>query len=84
LCEKLNEYFKRLIADQTCQAKHGTKITTIFDKAQEASYAVAEVMAKKIKSHTIFELVILPACCKIENIVFGEEYGRDFENPYVR
>jgi hypothetical protein len=30
-----------------------------------------------IKSHTIAESVILPACCKIANIMFGEEYEKE-------
>jgi hypothetical protein len=53
------------------------------DKAQEASYAVAEVVAKKIRSLTIAESVISPACCKIVNIMFGEEHEQ-IENPCVR
>jgi hypothetical protein len=52
LCEKPTEHFKRLIANQIRQAKHRTKITTISDKAQEASCAVAEIVAKKMKSQT--------------------------------
>ena len=77
LCEKPIEYFKRLIADQTRQSQQLTKITTISDKAQEASYAVADIVAKKMKSHTIAESVILPACCKIVNIMFGEKYEQE-------
>jgi hypothetical protein len=46
-CEKPVEYFERLIAYQTHQAKQWTKITTISDKAQEASHAIAEIMAKR-------------------------------------
>jgi hypothetical protein len=76
LSEKPNEPFKRLTADQTRQAKQTTKIT-ISDKAQEASYAVAEIVAKKMKSHTIAQSVILPACCKIVNIMFRDEYKKD-------
>ena len=45
----------------------------LSDKAQEASYAVAEVRASKIKSHTIAETVILPACEQIVRIMFGED-----------
>jgi hypothetical protein len=30
-----------------------------------------------MKSHTIAESVILPACCKIVNIIIGEEYERE-------
>lgn len=57
LCEKPIEYFKWLIADQICQAEQWTKITTIFHKAQEASYAIGKIIAKKMnKSHTNAEL----------------------------
>jgi hypothetical protein len=50
LCEKLNYNFKRLAAGQTHQAKQGTKISTISDKAQEESYDVAEIVTKRMKS----------------------------------
>jgi hypothetical protein len=53
------KYFKTLIGVKTRQAKQWTKMTTISDKAQEASYAVAEILAKKIKSHTIAQSIIL-------------------------
>ena len=42
-------------------------------KAQEASYAVSEIVASKIKSHVIAESVILPACQRIVRIMFEEE-----------
>jgi hypothetical protein len=35
------------------------------------------MVAKKIKSHTTAESVILPACCKIVNIIFGEECEKE-------
>jgi hypothetical protein len=47
LCKKPTEYFKRFIDVHICQAKEQTKITTITDKAQEASYGSAKIMAKK-------------------------------------
>jgi hypothetical protein len=72
LCEKLTEYFKRLIADQTQQAKQWTNITTNSDKAQEARNATAKTVAKRMKSHMIVESVILPAYCIIVNIMFGK------------
>jgi hypothetical protein len=76
-CEKPTEYLKRLIADQTRQAERRIIITTVSDRVQEARYAIAEIVAKKIKSHRIVESVILPACCKIVNITFGEEYEKE-------
>lgn len=42
VCEKPFEYFKRKISKQTHQSEY-TKITTRFDKAQEAGYASAEI-----------------------------------------
>ena len=42
-------------------------------KAQEAKYAVSEIIASKMKSHVIAESVILPACQQIVRIMFGEE-----------
>jgi hypothetical protein len=46
LCEKPIEYFKRLTTDQTRQATQWSKITTIFDKVQEAMYDVAKIVEK--------------------------------------
>jgi hypothetical protein len=49
-----------------------------FRQAQEASYAIAKIMAKKkIKSHIIAESVIYLPCCKIINIMFGKEYEKE-------
>ena len=50
-----------------------TKKFKLSDKAQEASYAVSEIVASKTKSHTIAESVILPVCQQIVRIMFGEE-----------
>ncbi|KII61028.1 hypothetical protein RF11_01745 [Thelohanellus kitauei] len=42
------------------------------DKAQEASYAVSEIIGKNVNSHIIFEKVILSAWWEMMRIVFGE------------
>jgi hypothetical protein len=79
LYKKSIEYFKRLTADQTRQTKQRNKITIISEESQEASYTVVQIVKKKkkIKSHTIAESIILPACCKIVKIMFGEEYKEE-------
>jgi ribosomal protein L14E/L6E/L27E len=49
LSEKTVGCFGRLIADQTRQARQWNKITATSDKTQEASHAVAEIVAKRLK-----------------------------------
>ena len=45
----------------------------LSDKAREASYAVVEIVASKMKSHYLAETVILPECQQIVRIMFGED-----------
>lgn len=74
--DKPLEYFKRILSGETMQAKVFTKQKSIADKAQEASYAVAELVAKKMKSHTTAETLVKPACLDIVKIMFGEEFEK--------
>jgi hypothetical protein len=62
----------RIFQNQTRQAKHWTKIT-LSDKAMP----LPKSWQKKIKLHTITEPAILPSCCKIVNIIFGEGYEKE-------
>lgn len=71
------EYFKRLLLNQSAQASTFTKLSSVSEKAQEASYVVAELIAKKMKSHTTAESIILPACCEIVKIMFGEDSEKE-------
>lgn len=75
--EKPVEYFKRLLSNQSTQASIFTKLSSVSEKAQEASYTVAELVAQKMKSHTTAESIILPACCEIVKIMFGEECEKE-------
>ena len=43
----------------------------LSDKAQEANYSVAQIVANKMKSHSIAETAILPACQEIEGMFGG-------------
>jgi len=52
------------------------KTIKVSDKVQFASNKMAELVALKLKPHTIAESLILPACCEIVNIMFGEEAKR--------
>ena len=66
-------YFKKKLASNKMQVSMFNKKFKLSDKAQEASYAVSEIVASKMKSHAIAESVILPACQQIVRIMFGEE-----------
>ena len=46
---------------------------TVSEKAQIASYEVSEMIALKMKSHSLAESVILPACKKMVRTILGEE-----------
>ena len=66
-------YFNRKLASNIMQVSMFTKNFKLSDKAQEGSYAVSEIVASKMKSHTIAESVILPPCQQIVRIMFGKE-----------
>ena len=73
LSDKNEQYFRRELAFNKRQMSIFAKKFKLSDKAQEASYAVAESVARKMKSHTIAESVILPACQEMVTIMFGED-----------
>jgi uncharacterized protein (UPF0212 family) len=83
LCENSAEYFKRLGADQIRLAIQWTKFATTSNKAEEASYTIAKIVAKKIKLHTIAESVILPACCRPVTLCLARNMKEILKNPYV-
>lgn len=73
LSSKDEQYFQREMKCNKRQVSMFAKKFKLSDKGQEASYAVAEIVARKMKSHTIAETVILPACQEIVRIMFGED-----------
>lgn len=77
LQSKEKNYFERLLNNQMNQRKHFKKIVTLSDKAQIASYKVAEIIAKQLKPHTIAESLILPACSEIVQIMFDDDAKKE-------
>ena len=67
------EYFKRLINEQSQQATRFEKKIKVSEKAQQASYQVAEIVAQQMKAHTIAESLILPACLAVVKTMLGDE-----------
>jgi uroporphyrinogen-III decarboxylase len=58
---------------QGTQRKVFEKKATISEMAQEASYLVAQIVAQKMKSHTIAESLIMPACKIIVKTMIGKK-----------
>lgn len=79
LASKGKEYFERLLNNQKLQATCFLKNVTISDKAQMASYKVAELITLEQKPHNIGKSLILPACSEIVKIMFGTEAQRDVQ-----
>ena len=70
--ENLN-YFRRLLEQQSKQKTAFQKLLTVSEKAQAASYDVAEMIAQQTRSHTLAESIILPACRKIVKRILGDK-----------
>lgn len=66
-------YFSRLLERQNMAASKMVKRVTIADTALEASFKVAELIAKKMKPHTTGEEIIIPACNMIVETMLGKE-----------
>lgn len=75
LASNNKEYFERLLEMQDKRATYFQKTTTPSDKAQIASYKVAELITLKQNPHTVQE--ILPAYIDIIKIMFGPEAQKE-------
>ena len=50
---------------------------TVSEKAQIASFEISEMVAQMLKSHTLAESVILPACKKMVKTMLGDEAEKE-------
>ena len=73
LQDKPTSYFKRMSEQQGKAADFLRSLMTVSDKAQIAFYQVSELIAQNMKSHTLDESFILPACQKIVSAKLGNE-----------
>ena len=73
LVSKNVDYFQRLLESNTRQSEQFKKVVSVSEKAQLASYEVAEIIALKSKSHVLAESVILPACKRMVKLMLGDK-----------
>ncbi|XP_057671227.1 zinc finger BED domain-containing protein 5-like [Diorhabda carinulata] len=64
-------YFQRLLAQNLKQKKFMMSTVSVSDKASEASYYIAKLIAREKKPHTIGEKLIKPACMEIVRVMLG-------------
>ncbi|XP_068212526.1 zinc finger BED domain-containing protein 5-like [Palaemon carinicauda] len=77
LANKSRSYFEGLLSEQKQQSAMLSKKVKVADKAQEASYLVAELVVKSMKPHTIAETLILPAFNAIVKTMFESEAEKE-------
>jgi hypothetical protein len=65
------------------QCKVLEKKVTVSKKAQEASYLVAELISQKMRSHTMAESLIMPACKIIVRTMIGKEAESEIDKVPV-
>ncbi|GFX44435.1 SCAN domain-containing protein 3 [Trichonephila clavipes] len=71
LSTKDKSYFERSLSSKMKQVKVFEKQVCVSEKAQVASYEIAELIAVNLKPHNLAEEIILPACRKIVKTMIG-------------
>ncbi|GFU26702.1 SCAN domain-containing protein 3 [Nephila pilipes] len=68
---KDKQYFKRYLEQNKKQKKFMKSAVTVSEKALEASYHVAKLIARQKKPHTVGETLIKPVCMEIVRLMLG-------------
>ena len=77
LSEKPVEYFIQLSKSLKKQSIRFTKRMKTSEKAQEANYLVAQIIAKNKEPHTTAKTTVLQSCCAIVQTMFGPELEKE-------
>ncbi|GFS79736.1 zinc finger BED domain-containing protein 5 [Nephila pilipes] len=70
-CANKDKYFKKCLEQNKKQKKFMKSVVTVSEKALEASYHVAKLIALQKKPHTVGETLIKPACMEIVRLMLG-------------
>ncbi|XP_057661595.1 protein FAM200B-like [Diorhabda carinulata] len=71
LSTKDKSYFERSLSSKIEQVKVFAKQVCVSEKAQVASYEIAELIAVNLIPHNLAEEIILPTCRKIVKTMIG-------------
>ncbi|GFS80517.1 BED-type domain-containing protein [Trichonephila clavipes] len=80
LSTKDKSYFERALSSKIKKVKVFEKQVSVSEKAQVASYEIAELIAVNLKPHNLAEEIILPACRKIVKTMIGGSADIDLQN----
>ena len=72
-------YFNRLLEQNRKQASTFKSKMTVSKKAQIASLEISEMIAQNLKSHTLAESIILPACRKMVKTMLEDEAEKEIK-----
>lgn len=75
--DQSREYFLRLKSQHSRQEQVMLKSTSVSKNAQEASYMVAEIIAKAKDPHTIAEKTIMPSCIAMVKKMLGPQAAKE-------
>lgn len=71
------QFFQRRLDQNKKQKQFMKSAVTVSEKALEASYLVAKLIAQQKKPHTIGETLIKPACMEIVRLMLGPNEVKD-------
>lgn len=77
--DQSRDYFIRLKSQHSRQEQVMIRSTNVSKNAQEASYMVAEIIAKAKKPHTVAETVVMPACIAMVNKMLGPQAAKEIK-----
>ena len=74
---KDKDFFQRIWSQNKKQKQFMKSTFTVTEKAVEASYQVAKLIARQKKPHTIGEELIKPACLEIVGLMLGQKEAEE-------
>lgn len=79
VAQKDKAYFQRLKDQSKKQVNLMSSSFKTSDKAQKASYVIANMLVKAKKPHSLAETLILPVCKEVVKIMISQEAAKDIE-----